>query len=713
MLRFVDLKTGNLFDGTSPYVFWMEGGQSVGLMYNMKICFVSDLEEVEVSLPKDSLFKLVDVRKLEEMQMTNIYGFDYYDVNELCVADNKGVSGGVQHHGYFVHMVYVLCGSDQEGEYIDNLTINGSEYMVGADFYTENEPLYINLSNNGVEIPNSIQKALYDVNVHEDKCDNITMNRKWKELLINLWEVVANKGSYKSLYNSLKWFEYGDLLKLCEVWKGEDSYSVRDVQMILGEKYFESLSNFKKTTYMAIYMAMQEIVSGEYDDEKNPLLEHITSKWSTQDLSLKLCMLGNFYKTYFMPIHLDLIHSTIEDVVYSNTFKSRVGSVVSREDYVCNNKCMHIDIKNEEDLILTNVNIQVCTKTLFSSRYDRDYVNESDLVIVGVEDVVEGPLNNDDIRELGNQLYSGCGVVARFHVELENMIDEDYVKREELWMRKNGSSNIVHIIDNQVIKNKDFDFNVLLKEEGEWDLRLRIDTGSGDVYVKRLVFNVLDNHHVKIEVYKIRNNGGTNVIGSNNRVNRLSENPIHSIYKQYIPCMLSNKNNWKGICLNHMLVLKGRVDDEYLNNWYYISYKEVSDEVVYTICISKAFGFIIDDEEKSKWEVKKEDYIYVPEYHHLEELSGEKIEDYVIYDSDAICVVPNLNYGKKLEDVQWRFINVSKLKDNVIEGVPVREPFITNDNGFVLDKGYYNIELQYKVGKIVNKVTLESAFIKK
>ena len=151
--------------------------------------------------------------------------------------------------------------------------------------------LYVNLSNNGIEIPNSIQKAIYEVNPHEDKRDNITLNRKWKELLANLWDTVSNKGSYKSLHNTLNWFEWGDMLKLCEVWKRTDEkdiYSIRDIKAILGDKYFETLSGFSKTTYIAIYCAMQKIKLGEnqevmYDSEKNPALQNIISKWSTRD----------------------------------------------------------------------------------------------------------------------------------------------------------------------------------------------------------------------------------------------------------------------------------------------------------------------------------------------------------------------------------------------------------------------------------------------
>ena len=69
---------------------------------------------------------------------------------------------------------------------------------VAIDAYGEDESLYINLSNNGLEIPYTIQKAIYESNVHEDNPDIILVNRKSKALLSNYWDILANKGSYKS-----------------------------------------------------------------------------------------------------------------------------------------------------------------------------------------------------------------------------------------------------------------------------------------------------------------------------------------------------------------------------------------------------------------------------------------------------------------------------------------------------------------------------------
>ena len=60
------------------------------------------------------------------------------------------------------------------------------------------------------------------------------LEKKFKELLVNYWDVIANKGSYKSLINSIKWFEYGDILKL----RDEENFgNIRVLQTQLQKDY--------------------------------------------------------------------------------------------------------------------------------------------------------------------------------------------------------------------------------------------------------------------------------------------------------------------------------------------------------------------------------------------------------------------------------------------------------------------------------------------
>ena len=440
MVRFVDLETGNTFDGSGPYIFWFNGEQGINMFYTQPICFISEQSKIRVSLNSNDIFKLIDSSKLDENRGGNEQRFNYLDIQNL-ICDEELILTGHEYQGYYIYLMYILGSSPQIGEYIEEFHIENETYRIGADFYDANEALYVNLSNMGMDIPESIQKALYGVNVHEDKTDHITLNRKWKELLSNYWDMIANKGSYKSLYNCLKWFEYGDSVKLYELWKCKEKYEIRDIQEILENKYEESISNFSKTTYEALHLSLEEIKHSNgnvvYDSEGNPELQPIISKWSKEDLSLKMCMLGNFYETYFMPIHLDLIHSTIENIVYSNTFKLFGGSCLGRNDYVYNTNDFSCNVQNGDIFKLGNVECYVGPSTVFKT----DTNNTEWPIIVGVQKNIPKFDNPDDLklRTYLTQLYRDVGSIVDFEIRLP-LSTSDSIKRSTIWMQTYNQS---------------------------------------------------------------------------------------------------------------------------------------------------------------------------------------------------------------------------------------------------------------------------------
>lgn len=696
MIRFVDLESGNIFNASKPYVFWFDGEQSTNLIYTKPICFISNKRRSVVSIPKSGIFSILDTSKLDT-ELDNIYGFEYQDVNSL--KTNTITIPGYRYDDYYVYIVYIGAQSELGGEFVDTLTIDGEEFLVGADFYEENESLYVNLSNNGIEIPNSIQKAIYEVNPHEDKRDNITLNRKWKELLANLWDTVSNKGSYKSLHNTLNWFEWGDMLKLCEVWKRTDEkdiYSIRDIKAILGDKYFETLSGFSKTTYIAIYCAMQKMKLGEnqeviYDSEKNPALQNIISRWSTRDLSLKLCMLGNFYKTYFMPIHLDLIHCTIEDVVFTNTFKMNVASGQERNDFVYLTHDFDCSVKDGDIFKLSPVEVFVSEDTLFS-----------------------------DISD--NQRFNDIGCIVGFTLDFP-LLGEEKIKRE--YITYVGGGDAKSKVDYRVLGPK-IEFSLLLLKEGEYDIRMQFDTTAGRTFTKRVILNVIDTTHTTLKVYRVQNIRSPKeeaFFNINNYIfGRQTGKTNTTPTKQYLSTKLVDPNTYKnwgytGVCLNHLLILEGPTNHYVDVN--YFTFELTRGGVRYTICISKRFAFKPQDIFLEGLSIYRNDYIFVPEYHKLVELGSERgdrkedIKYYTITDDDTLCVAPELAFGKCIEDIEWEFVNVSSLEKISIPG-SIKEPFIANTSKTHLTPGYYDIVFRYRLSgeDQINTVVINSAFRK-
>lgn len=239
MIQFVDLDTGHLYDGVAPYVHWFPGEQSTNLVYTHKICVCSDEQQIFISINSDT-FNIINIDMIEiygdyttptevKLKLPNILCPEYtsrgtrISVNAEVKTDQGAEEKSVNK---YMHIIYFSGSSNIATECRTDVTIKEGDkvynVVIGADFYEENESLYINLANFGVELPDSIQKTIYDVNVRESYKDNIILNRKIKELVSNYWDVIANKGSYKSLLNSLEWFEWGDLIRIREIWKHED-----------------------------------------------------------------------------------------------------------------------------------------------------------------------------------------------------------------------------------------------------------------------------------------------------------------------------------------------------------------------------------------------------------------------------------------------------------------------------------------------------------
>ena len=773
MIKFVNLETGNIYDGSQPYIHWFPGQQSTGLVYVMPLCIIKNKNDGETQIKLNSdVFSLINPETTFTLE--NINGSSYINLEDLKTnllssdpATGEEKLEFIEVDNYKIAIIYIAATSNTAAEYVDTLYINDNPYNIGIDFYNEDETLSINLSNLGVEIPESVQKAIYPVNVHEEAKDNITLNRKFKELLSNYWDIIANKGSYKSLLNSLKWFEWGDIVRIREIWKHEDFaktiYDDRALCSILEDKYKDSLTNFSKTTYMALYAAMQKLKmdNGEYlyDDEKNPELEAISSMWSRNDLMLKMCLLGNFYETYFMPIHLDLIHSTIEDIVFTNTIKVPNGATRSRQDIWFNvEQSIDCNVKDNDVFYLSNVSAQVGPNTLFGYQFnDNDNEQSYDDMhnkIVGVDRRVDILETNNDLKTLHSQLYDGVGSIVKFICKIK-LDPDDFITREQITTNR-GTDDWITLVNNNIFtRNSEgyttIIFNLLCKNASDYDVKLQFNSAGSRVYTYNVKFKVIDISNAKIGVYKIVNKKEPLTIdmwygdiANKYMFNRTRiDDTKPNLYTQYLP------TSQNGVRLNNVLILtdgtdKDFAEDETIGEWlnenYFITYKNVKDQnniVKYTIGVSKIFEFDPSTAEIFnifQAYIYRNDYVYFPEFHELKEIDGDELNDYIVYDEDALAVVPTLSqriykglnsmenyedkvdftFGKNIEGYEWEFQNVStgetiELKNSVLE------PNIANNKNSFLPNGYYNIIFRYNLIGDSNshELRLNSAFIKK
>ena len=890
MIRFININNGRVFNGDAPFVHWFEDQQSIDLLYVKKLCVLSDSDTLRVVMPENDVFRLLDADQISDSNIIVMNRVKYQDITRLSC--NELTISGVPYEDYFVYMVYIIGSSSTPIEARQSFIINDETFIVGADFYDEREELKINLGNFGTEIPESVQRAIYPSNVHEESKDNILLNRKYKELLLDYMNMLGNRGSYSSLLNSLHWFEYGDLLTIKEFWKhdiwGRTMYSDQEFTQVLSERAKNMILGFTKTTYLGVYLAMQEEArtkGGDHDGEISyeketypekarydsiynatldkglprdlvssfetdkdvltridegstyvdeyeagpndpqspeqysgsnwrrqsewmkdmdrilaepvPALLNATYKWSRTDLSVKMALLGNFYETYFMPVHMDLVHATIEDIVYTNAIKIAPNGHLDRVDYFESLHNIQCNVKNGQTFLLGDVTTNVDKDTVFFSSWedcydpdvtDPEYQYSYDLHnVIGVDFPAQIIHDDDELKNFMVNYYKGPGVI----IPIEFVIPVsagDFIHKTVLSIENDQTGRWDTKTFGTIFSPSDIDptnihvkFNLLCTKDRTYDLRIQFFNANGQSYVKKICFDVLDTRRVGLTVYRMKAiaqedlryiiEGGESMIdfipnngkkaGGHVFSHTTFDIPYEDIpdeqkyYTQFVPAF----KDGHGARVNHTLVIRGFVkeviDDRVVNvdifdklretqprvyadlKKYYFIYSrhkliiqgededmtvEETDLNSYYILISKEYDYVpnaitINRLSKVNGEqiILRNDYSFIPQFHYLEPISTDSLEDYYIARDETICVVPDIRYLKNISSYEWVFHNASTLEDINLNSV--KEPIVakTEDNK-PIPHGYYDVIFRYRLSDEhymghVFEVTLDSAFI--
>lgn len=514
-MKFVDLNTGRIFIGEDPYIYYFEGQQSTNIKYIQKIGLVLPKKSYTFELNSD-IFSFIDINQMIKNDEVTINGFKYQN---LIKTDEINLNGTFIDDGCYIYVLYVLAQSEESCEIVEDIKVKerGSNniidsFKIGADFYEFDETLEINAHNIGINIPKDIQKALYPSNIKESHHDNILLNRKFRELLANHWDIIANKGSYASLIKSLQWFEWGDIIKLKEIWRNEfygtGRFYDKDLSQIILDDY-NDIKNKSKTTYLSIQAQRQNITT-EKDIYDNPVLEQKVLQWNWNEISLKLACLGSFYESYFLPIHLNILHSTIEDIVFSEVFRIEYGTTIHIENSYNNIRVLNIelfDLKNKitpEDngevtplyrtdlgeYIYNNYNLYTLNEYRDNNtRWDPNYMLKNDnqanqLRIKGLYQIN----SNETI------IKGGCKLSADIYGEKQ----ADFFKKEY-----EGSENYAFTSTTTYLSMQ-LDFNGIIYP-GEYIGCLWFLTNSGNLYIGYFKFTTLSSYNIfihELEDYK-------------------------------------------------------------------------------------------------------------------------------------------------------------------------------------------------------------------
>lgn len=748
-MEFINLKNGLTYNGAKPFIHFFENGQSINLNYEHKICFLSVHEHLTVSIDSE-VFSLIDIAKIQLIHSKTVMAQkEFFDLRHL--KTNNITSVGTEYNGRYIHVVYLLAHSTVVGEIVDTLKIGHDEIYIGADFYGEDERLRNSLENFENIVPESIQRAIYECNVHEESNDNITLNRKYRELLQNYWNICMSKGSYTSLVDSLAWFEWGDLVRLEEYWKRNDPHGETllqfPVERHLSEDMKRMLTSVSKTTFYGLYCCLYGEVPNEVDDEDNPRLDNRLLRWSVNDISLKMILLGNFYQTYFMPIHLDLLHSTIEHWVFTVNQKIMNYSSVEFNNTFNNVKTFRCDY--DKTVKMKPTYLYFYDDTLFK-----------DALLGGTNGALPIPttlgcsttLRTAPSTTAYNRYYNHICAVNRFvcHIPQVNI-------KHSVVICKNEDGTTFYSYDDKVYgTNSTFTFELFFERTGQWNIVMHFETIDSVTYSKELNVWVEENVYNTIDLFTLEYLPNTSLLDSGfNVIEDLVMNLTTDLDGKYSKEELKNIYyiNKQNVNLNHVIIYElsetDRLNIQYGDTLVGVYKGTLSLKNVLNARIPQYMWFVMEDRiagvcrkpntdengEVKVWYDNGEhrsvnEHRFVLGFHRLIPFT-----DYRITESDIVVAVPRFKYSLPVEECYWNFRNDSTQEDNPSvyyhkrynkETSPAYYEgdfceVVASDTGTsgnvllykkekVLSKGYYSIYLKYKYKDEVQESHLKSAF---
>lgn len=547
MIRFFDPHAASddqmLYNGDLPYIHWAEPF-STGVIRYKSIFFVSDKATITATMDLkqnpftgsvlDWNFALYN-RDHVDSEMFAIDWNLFCDLHAVATNSVTLTGQSVQMDGtdVYAYQLIIICRSDVEGEFVETFMLDGIPYKIGAEFYGENEALKINLANQGTEIPDMVCKAIYGSDLYESNIDWVLLNRKFRELMTCHLDILDNKGSYKSLLNALKWFEYDNLVELMEVWKFETpdgtKYFERPVKMMMDETIQPLLFNSAKTTYFTLRHLKKAIVGHttdtptysettyDYDPDSNDTIKRIACKWAEDEMKLKMVLLGNFFETYFMPVHTDLIRSCVEDIT-DYTFELELSTGECTHEMPAPEKTFDFMWGDDEEsgtdpyavhrALLDEVHAYAGLEQ--SDPYGQVFENNgpalmstrSFVPMIACHTFDEGTpeVSNESVQVVAGmlgQVYNGIGAIETAHFTFEEPIVSGTCISNQ-W------DDYVETSFSGIAKPSDcFDVKFIFPQPGDFEFHFDFVGQSGRHYTKTVKITVEDNLRCKLAFYKL------------------------------------------------------------------------------------------------------------------------------------------------------------------------------------------------------------------
>lgn len=284
------------------------------------------------------------VEDLEDITTTDSYitenGYRQYIVNENTPSPltfNLGFLSEVE--GEFVDIldVYVVSGEDET---------KIAEINLFCSAVAEDERFIKILENFGQSLDSNDSIVFRDTDVNEDLSDNVILNEKRKELILEYTNIIPFIGSYKGLVNALKYYGYSDL-RIKEWWLNpttqqyyhyeidKDTYKTNIPRSKINDK--------KRTGKFSLFYDIFKL-TGEVDEYGVPEIEP-TFPFTQDEVLIKLYGLKELLKNKYLPLSTRIVDITGEGLIFDRISTSTWNTLLTINEI--NNYNIVADIKVE------------------------------------------------------------------------------------------------------------------------------------------------------------------------------------------------------------------------------------------------------------------------------------------------------------------------------------------------------------------------------
>lgn len=106
----------------------------------------------------------------------------------------------------------------------------------------------------GVSLPKDIIKCVYSEPIFSDSNNVALYNEKIKEYLLNYMSIKGECGNYRSVINSMKWFEWGDKITLHSLLRTDNEFVSQYLRQNfnINSNILDVFDKFRKTTYLSL-----------------------------------------------------------------------------------------------------------------------------------------------------------------------------------------------------------------------------------------------------------------------------------------------------------------------------------------------------------------------------------------------------------------------------------------------------------------------------